>query len=577
MPAGKMGQRMKFLSSQLSVLLPPGESRTNLAALFRYFAFLLALVVIYTVVFHLIMIHVEGQTHSWITGLYWTLVVMTTLGFGDITFTTDIGRLFSIVVLLSGVVFLLVMLPFLFISLFYAPWLESRVRLRAPRGVRPGTAGHVIITEYDPVAAGLVERLRAAGIPYFIVEPDATRAARFIADDLSVITGESDSRATYERLLAPAARLVVANCEDTVNTNITLTVREVAPSVHIAAVVEEEDSVDILSLSGATTVLPLKRQLGESLANRADAGRAEAHVIGAFRTIQIAELPVHDTALAGTVVRDTHLRERTGLSIVGIWERGKLQPAFPDTTIGNGSVVVVAGTAAQIAALNALLARDGTTAPVLVIGAGKVGQAAARALKRKGLVVHALDRDPKALEPMRPDTDAVYAGDASDRELIERAGILRAASVLLTTNDDAMNIYLAVYYRKLNANLRIVSRITHERNVEAVHRAGADFALSYTTLGVESLMALVNGDTAITLGEGVRLFEVPVPASLAGQPLATTGIGSRTGLSVVAMEDRGTLSTQLTSETIMPAGGTLLMLGSGDQHHKFVEAFGHRS
>ena len=124
---------------------------------------------------------VEGQQHSWITGFYWTLVVMTTLGFGDITFTSDLGRLFSIVVLLSGVFFLLVMLPFLFIRLFYAPWLESRVRLRAPREVPAGHDGHVIITEYDPVAAGLVERLDAAGIPYFIVEPDPARAARFVA------------------------------------------------------------------------------------------------------------------------------------------------------------------------------------------------------------------------------------------------------------------------------------------------------------------------------------------------------------------------------------------------------------
>ena len=55
----------------------------------------------------------EGEQHSWITGFYWTLVVMTTLGFGDITFTSDVGRLFSILVLLSGVVLLLVMLPFM--------------------------------------------------------------------------------------------------------------------------------------------------------------------------------------------------------------------------------------------------------------------------------------------------------------------------------------------------------------------------------------------------------------------------------------------------------------------------------
>src|SRR5687768_13679542 len=283
-------RRMKYISSQFGFIFGAGETRTNLATLLKYSGFLVVMVTVYAVLFHLIMGRVEGQQHSWITGFYWTLVVMTTLGFGDITFTTDIGRVFSMVVLVSGVVFLLVMLPFLFIRLFYAPWLESRVRLRAPREVRAGTRGHVVITEYDAVAAGLVERLDAAGIAYFIVEPDAAKAARFVSEDLSVIAGDNDSRVTYERLHTADARLVVANCEDTVNTNITLTVREVAPLVHIAPIVEEEDSVDILQLSGASTVLPLKRQLGESLANRVDTGRVEAHVIGSFKGVQVAEL-----------------------------------------------------------------------------------------------------------------------------------------------------------------------------------------------------------------------------------------------------------------------------------------------
>lgn len=296
---------MKYLVSQLSALFPEAETRTNLAALLKYLFFLVVLVTAYAVLFHVIMLRFEGQQHTWITGFYWTLVVMTTLGFGDITFRTDIGRLFSMIVLLSGVVFLLVMLPFLFIRQFYAPWLESRMRLRAPREVPAGTAGHVIIVEYDPVAVGLIERLRTADIPYFVVEPDPAKAARFVSEGIWVVAGEHDSRTTYERLQTPAARLVVANCEDTVNTNITLTVREVAPDVHVAAVVEEEDSIDILELSGATAVLPLKRQLGESLANRVDTGRAEAHVIGAFRGVQIAELPAHGTPLAGQLVRDT--------------------------------------------------------------------------------------------------------------------------------------------------------------------------------------------------------------------------------------------------------------------------------
>ncbi len=158
-------------------------------------------------------------------------------------------------------------------------------------------------------------------------------------------------------------------------------------------------------------------------------------------------------------------------------------------------------------------------------------------------------------------------------QLLHRAGIDRAGSVLLTTNDDAVNIYLAVYCRKLNPELRIVSRVTHERNVEAIHRAGADFVLSYTTLGIEAIMSVLRGYELVILGEGVELFSIPVPKSLAGKRLADSGIGSRTGMSVVALEHGSTVTTTLTREMPLPAGATLLMLGSLDQRRTFADAF----
>lgn len=564
---------MKYIISQVTYLVTDREQRANLRALLKYLAFLALLVTAYAVLFHVIKLNVEHEAHSWITGFYWTLVVMTTLGFGDITFTSDIGRFFSLVVLLSGVVFLLVMLPFLFIRLFYAPWLEARVKLRAPRQVPRDTTGHVIIVEYDAIAVGLIERLDAEDIPHFVIEPDPANAARLAAEGVSVIRGENDARLTYEHMRASSARLVLANCEDTVNTNITLTTREVAPAVWIAALAEEEDSVDILQLAGASTVLPLKSQLGEFLANRVAGGRAEAHVIGTLRDLQIAELPARDTPFVGVTVRETHLRQRTGLNIVGFWERGRLRPAYPQSEIQRDSVIVVAGTQDQIQALNRVIGTSTSSPLVLLIGAGKVGQAASRALQRKGLMVHAIDRTGHALESLRASADAVFEGDAADRRLLEKAGIDKASSVLLTTNDDAVNIYLAVYCRRLNPDLRIVSRITHDRNVEAIHRAGADFVLSYTTLGIEAVMSLLRGHEPVLVGEGVELFTIPVPASLAGKPLRESGIGSRTGLSVVALQLKAQLLTQLTAETILEADAQLLMLGSREQRRTFSEAF----
>ncbi len=64
------------------------EQRANLRALLKYLLFLAALVSTYAVIFHVIKLNVEHEQHSWITGFYWTLVVMSTLGFGDVTFTS---------------------------------------------------------------------------------------------------------------------------------------------------------------------------------------------------------------------------------------------------------------------------------------------------------------------------------------------------------------------------------------------------------------------------------------------------------------------------------------------------------
>ena len=84
----------------------------NLGALARYAGFLVVVILLFSGIFQTIMSQIEGQSHSWVTAIYWTLVTMSTLGFGDIVFLSDTGRIFTLVVLLSGTVLLLVVLPF---------------------------------------------------------------------------------------------------------------------------------------------------------------------------------------------------------------------------------------------------------------------------------------------------------------------------------------------------------------------------------------------------------------------------------------------------------------------------------
>jgi Trk K+ transport system NAD-binding subunit len=566
---------MKTISTQLSHFLENKELRQNLPLLMKYVVLLLVVIVVFTVIFHFIMLYAEGEQHSWITGLYWTLTVMSTLGFGDITFQTDIGRAFSVVVLVTGIVMLLIVLPFAFIRFFYAPWPEAQIRTRAPRSLPPDTEGHVIICARNPVTLGLIAWLEREGITYALLEPDPSVASAWYVEGLSAVIGEIDSKETYENVRANQARLVLANHDDIVNTNITLTVREVAPDVPIAAISADENAIDILELSGVTHVLPLKRWLGEQLANRVNVQRAGLHPIGEYGDLKIAELPVHNTPLAGSTIRDTRLREETGVSIIGVWERGPLQSADPNRVLTEASVPVVMGTKEQLEELDRALATyDVNPNPVLVIGGGTVGEAAIRALAKKEVPVNLVERDAKRCKQLSDLCENVYPGDASDYALLQEAGISKAPSVLLTTNDDAVNVYLTSYCRRLNPELRVVSRITHERNIAAIYRAGADFVLSYATLGVDAITSILRGKKLIVLGEGVDLFARDVPESLQGKTLAESGIGAVTGMSVVALKQGDETLTHFSPSTRLEAGMELLLIGSNEQVQRFIELFG---
>ena len=87
-------------------------------------------------------------------------------------------------------------------------------------------------------------------------------------------------------------------------------------------------------------------------------------------------------------------------------------------------------------------------------------------------------------------------------------------------------------------------------------------------------MSLLRGYELVVLGEGRRAVLDPGAARrCSGRRLADSGIGSGTGMSVVALDRGGELVTQLTGETPLEQGAVLLMLGSLEQRRKFAELF----
>tara|TARA_R100001369_G_C3324113_1_gene169400 strand:+ start:862 stop:2568 length:1707 start_codon:yes stop_codon:yes gene_type:complete len=564
---------MKFVGSQLAYYLSDREFKRNSKVLLKYLALLGIVVIIYSILFHFIM-EVEGQNHSWITGFYWTLTVMSTLGFGDITFESDIGRAFSILVLLSGIVMLLIVLPFAFIRHFYVPLLESKKKNKVPRQVPPGTKDHILICSYDVIARDLMERLKQENTPYYVIENNLEKALENHDDHIPELFGELDNEETFIRANIKNAKLVLVNRDDIVNTKIILTIRDIAPNVPIVAIATDVESIDVQQLSGADHVLPVRKWLGEQLANRVNAQHAKSHPIGQYEDLLIAELPIHNTPLVSKTIKEAGLRQKFGVSIVGIWRRGILQSIAGDEKLTHDSVLVIIGNKEQLDSVDELfLDYNVNPNPVLLIGGGRVGSAAAESLHENGVLVNVVDKDPEVCKKVSPFCNQVFTGDASDYELLTKAGILEAPSVLLSTHDDTINIYLASYCRQLNKKLRIVSRISEARNIDIIHKAGANFVLSYSTLGSEAVLSISKGQELTVLGEGINLFIIPTPPSLEGKSLAESSIGAKTGLSVIAIKENSKVVTLLSANTLLPKGAEIVMLGNIEMRNEFNKMY----
>jgi len=530
---------------------------------------------LYGVLFHYIMEY-EGRVDefSWLTGFYWTLVTMTTLGFGDIVFASDLGRAFSMLVLFSGVIYLLIMLPFTFIEFFYEPWLRAQNEARAPRELPKSAKNHVIITNFDAVTAALVRKLDSYGIKYVILEDDLQTALDMSDENYNMVLGATDDYETYQKIRVKNCSMVVATGPDTENTNVAFTVREYSESPKIVCTANSPDSLDILKMAGANHVIQLGDMLGKALARRTLGGNARVHVIGHFDRLVIGEATVKDTPLSGKTLLNSKLRENIGINAIGIWERGDFITPKPDTLLHDESVLILAGTVDQLRRYDEFMSiYHVSDTPVIIIGAGRVGRGAAKSLAARGIDYRIVEKD-RSRKHLSIEREKYVYGDAADLQTLEKAGIHDAHSVLITTNQDDINIYLTIYCRQLNPEIQIISRATYEKNINTMQRAGADFVMSYASLGANMIFNLIEKSDILMLAEGLYVFERDVTNEISGKKLSDTNIRQLTGCNVIAVERAGDTKVNPEPGTVLEAGEKLVLIGSSESEKNYNREFG---
>ena len=503
----------------------------------------------------------EGQSHSWATAIYWTITTMSTLGYGDVTFASDAGRLFSMGVLASGVLLILVILPFSFVQFVVVPWMDQLADARAPRRVAAGLREHIILAGLDAVNQTLIARAKRSNTPTIVLVDDPTEVSRMQDEGYHVMVGPLDSPATYRKAGVDRAVMVVSTLADTTNTNVAFTVRQVDKDVPIAVTADKEASVDVLELAGANHVLQLGATLGRELAGRILGTTGRAHVIGGFGQTLIAEVAVRGTPLAGLTLEAAQEQLKGALRILAVMRRGVLRPLAPQACVGEMTILIIAGSRQDLDAYDAQF-RDPQQpeSPALILGGGRVGRAAGETFEKTAVPYTIVEQVPDRVSQRLN----LVVGDAADLAVLESAGLQQASAALITTHDDDLNIYLTIYCRRLRPDLQIVARASYERNVATLYRAGADGVLSYATIGATALWNELGRTQRVVIAEGNELFQVPLPPSLAGAAIRDRTVNDATGCHIVGVVDAA--GALLPDSERLPTRQDVNLLLLGDRH-----------
>lgn len=139
---------------------------------------------------------------------------------------------------------------------------------------------------------------------------------------------------------------------------------------------------------------------------------------------------------------------------------------------------------------------DGLRDHIVVCGYGQVGQAIAAELSGGGREVVIIDRR----SDLGPELSLVVVGEATDDEVLARAGLHRARTLILALDSDTDNLYVTLTARSLQPNLFIVARANNSAADPKLRRAGADRVVNPHEIGGHRMAELALEPPADLLG-----------------------------------------------------------------------------
>lgn len=281
--------------------------------------------------------------------LYFTVISVTTVGYGEMRELSDRGRLIIMMTIGGGLVVTGMAVNFIGLNLLNR--FHTRQTHKMERLIHD-LSQHVVLCGHGRLGAIVRRELEAAGRRFVVIDEDPEIVSELRSQDHPCLLGDAtDEDLLLEAGIARAGGVIAAIGSDAGNVFITLTTREHNSSCPIVARAEEPSTERKLRLVGATRVVT-PYQLG---------GRRLAHAFLRPSAVELADLALggvdHDVLIEDvllpsgedpkpTSLRQLDLGNRFGVIAVAVRRAGNDRPEFnpgADLPLAPGDALVLMG------------------------------------------------------------------------------------------------------------------------------------------------------------------------------------------------------------------------------------------
>ncbi len=221
---------------------------------------------------------------------------------------------------------------------------------------------------------------------------------------------------------------------------------------------------------------------------------------------------------------------------------------------------------------------------VIICGYGRNGRQAAQILKKHDKRFVVIEESGKVTETINHRfSDLIITGDATQDEVLLKAGILRAKALITALPIDADNLFIVLTARNLNSKLTIISRASDDGSDTKLKIAGADNVIMPDKVGGAHMASLVMkpdvmefiDNMVAQVGDNNNLEEITfehIPDDLKNKTLKDLEIRNRSGANIIGFKTvMGEYIVNPSADTKISPQSKLFVLGTPEQIKRLKE------